>query len=525
MLLCAAPASATTFCVSDPACVTAGGTASADLGAALSAANANAGPDRVEVGVGTFDEATASGSGFLYINASNDPLELVGEGPGQTILKDSATMPGFFEPILAVRGPSTTVSGFTFEMSIDSERGLQFEQGASASNVEARIGVGTPANTTGFVLTGTGAETLSNASTDLAAGDASLGVNLIGAPGGTIQDVQISAESGIFVGVTDASAENVIRRARIIAADGNGVTASRGSSTLESSLVQVLSSGDIGLSVSNSNDITEAFDLEARNTTLIGPGSGISATGAGVFADNPDPGVQLPSLLLRDSILFGFTRPLECSQASATDDVPTLTTDYSNYPATGSSISPNCADTFTNTSNVDPAFVNPASDFHLMISPLVDAGTPGALGGGESTTDLDGNPRLVDGDGDGTARRDLGAYERAGVTPPDGGGASPLPRLFSADLVLRALKKKGRLAGALSSDNPGCLLGRLIEFFRVRKGPDPRVGTALAGSDGRFKLGRRPGPGRYYAEADALSLPGGDSCAGDRSGKAKLKRR
>jgi hypothetical protein len=518
MLVGPASAAATTFCVSDAACVAAGGTMSADLGAALSSANSNAGPDRVEVGVGSFDENTATGS---YAYLGTDPLELVGEGIGQTVLFDST--PAMFDPVLTVNGASTTVSGFTFEMSSASERGAQLNGGASGSNLEAKIVSGAPTNVTGFVLNG--AKSLTNASTDLASsGVGSAGINVIGLPGVTIEDVQLSAKSGIFLAPSDASAENVIRRARITATDGTGVSASFGSSTLESSLVQVLTPNDIGIVVGNSNMAAVPFDIEVRNTTIIGPGTGISAAGAGVSAADVLAGAQLPSLVLRDSIVFGFLSPLQCAQFNPSgDDVPTLTVEYSNFPATGSDIDAGCVDTFINPSNVDPAFVNPASDFHLQMgSPLIDAGTPGPLGGGESATDLDGNPRLADGNGDGIARRDLGAFERAAPSPP-GGAATPAPRSFSGDLTLRVLKKKSKLAGALSSDSPACLLGRLIEVFRVRKGPDPRVGTAVAGSDGRFKLGRRVGPGRYYGEVDPLSLPGGDSCAADRSAKAKLK--
>jgi hypothetical protein len=186
-----------------------------------------------------------------------------------------------------------------------------------------------------------------------------------------------------------------------------------------------------------------------------------------------------------------------------------------------------CLPTFTESNHLTahPMFVNPASDFRLqMTSPLIDAGTPGPLSGSESTTDLDGNPRLVDGNGDSTPRRDLGAYELQPPPPPGGATTSAaLPRSFFGDLSLRALKKKSRLAGALSSDNPACVLARLIEFFRVREGPDPRVGTALTRSDGSFRLGRRLAPGRYYGEVDPLSLPGADSCAADLSARARLR--
>jgi PKD repeat protein len=60
-----------------------------------------------------------------------------------------------------------------------------------------------------------------------------------------------------------------------------------------------------------------------------------------------------------------------------------------------------------------PGFVNAAGgDFHLTAtSSLIDAGTAGTGGADEPITDLDGNPRVLDGTGTCRARRDLGAYE------------------------------------------------------------------------------------------------------------------
>jgi len=59
--------------------------------------------------------------------------------------------------------------------------------------------------------------------------------------------------------------------------------------------------------------------------------------------------------------------------------------------------------------SVDPMFVNPAAqDFHLMSgSPCIDAGTNDGAPG----EDMDGNHRPIDGNGDGTATADMGAYE------------------------------------------------------------------------------------------------------------------
>jgi hypothetical protein len=69
--------------------------------------------------------------------------------------------------------------------------------------------------------------------------------------------------------------------------------------------------------------------------------------------------------------------------------------------------------------SLDPEFRNPASaDYHLLTgSPAIDAGiSDPAL----PPTDIDGNPRVQDGDGSGTAVIDIGAYEAPtiDVAPP-----------------------------------------------------------------------------------------------------------
>ncbi|RKY15328.1 MAG: hypothetical protein DRP82_01970, partial [Planctomycetota bacterium] len=60
----------------------------------------------------------------------------------------------------------------------------------------------------------------------------------------------------------------------------------------------------------------------------------------------------------------------------------------------------------------DPLFVNATGgDFHLQgSSPCIDAGDD-SLVPDSVTTDLDGNRRIVDGNNDGTATVDIGAYE------------------------------------------------------------------------------------------------------------------
>lgn len=80
----------------------------------------------------------------------------------------------------------------------------------------------------------------------------------------------------------------------------------------------------------------------------------------------------------------------------------------------------------------DPLFTDPdAGDFSLTAgSPAIDAGDP-AFVPEPGQTDLDGGPRRVDGDGDGTPFVDIGADERPCLADLDGDGATGIVDLLS----------------------------------------------------------------------------------------------
>src|SRR6266540_3864866 len=85
--LFAVPASAATYCVNQPDCVTAGGTDVGSDGAALASAQSNAGADRVEIGPGSYSNA----GGWAYTGAAGNPIDIVGAGSDQTTLTNTTT--------------------------------------------------------------------------------------------------------------------------------------------------------------------------------------------------------------------------------------------------------------------------------------------------------------------------------------------------------------------------------------------------------------------------------------------------
>jgi len=104
--------------------------------------------------------------------------------------------------------------------------------------------------------------------------------------------------------------------------------------------------------------------------------------------------------------------------------------------------------------NADPCFVQPRyqdanghwveGDYHLLEgSPCIDSGDPNYIAG-PNETDLDGNPRVVDGDNDGNSVVDMGAYEYRPPTPAElvaelleGVGGLELPRGIANSLLAK----------------------------------------------------------------------------------------
>jgi subtilisin-like proprotein convertase family protein len=71
---------------------------------------------------------------------------------------------------------------------------------------------------------------------------------------------------------------------------------------------------------------------------------------------------------------------------------------------------------------------------------------------------------------------------------------------------------KGKFKGVLSSSAAACRSNRSVTVWKVRSGPDRKVGTATTRSDGFYKLARSRHRGKYYATSPRLVVTGIAEC-------------
>jgi hypothetical protein len=155
-----------------------------------------------------------------------------------------------------------------------------------------------------------------------------------------------------------------------------------------------------GLYLSGSG-LTVVNNTIADNNATTFPGSSI-------YAD----GFVAPTELTNNIIVAkpGQTA-LNCG--SFNDQNPPIIRSNNIFSSSGIAYGGACHDMTGTNGNIsaDPQFTNPTQgDYHLQqVSPSIDAGDNQAPNLPDK--DLDGNPRILDGDGDGTATIDMGVYE------------------------------------------------------------------------------------------------------------------
>ena len=356
------------------------------------------GRDRIEIGPGTPRDATNAGVG------AGNPVDIVGAGQTATILVGSTTQQ---PPVLTVNEPSSTVSNLTLRLGSGNDRNGLSLNGASATRVTADGAPGAVTGSTGISVA-EGA-TLRASRSLLPNVTPNIAVSITANVGETttLEDVEAAG----YLGVNASPAGTVNVRRVYVHDTSQGVRAGEtGTVNVSSSLIRVYAAFSRALSVSTSLGISPV--LNARHVTAVGDGSADSHgadAAAGVAG-------RIATINVRDSTLQGFANALF---RNASDGTANLSVAYSNYPAASVS-STNTgaarARVTTGAGNLDtnPLFTNAAAgNFRLLpASPLIEAGDPAPLGPTDSATDLAGRARIADADANGTARSDMGAYER-----------------------------------------------------------------------------------------------------------------
>src|SRR4051812_3585549 len=436
LMVAPALASADVYCVDTlppPACDHTGYTGSAGLQQALTDAQTNTGADTVRIGSGTY--ATLADAGFAY--SSTDPVAIVGAGQGSTIIAVTppASVPGslkFFNGF-DVSGPGSSIASLSVTLPPPADANSTNQQyvgvlADSANNSVNSVTVQGPlvaTSATGVRMT-SGSLVSSTISLPLGLSPSNLG----------FRDLPTGSDD-VFVTQDDITADTAIQDENqgsgtvkvdrsILHASSIGVNAQASHVQVANSLIDLGSHVSArGISAGYGNPFAHTSTVSADGVTIYGSGSGqmgvqVFGTDANTLPTPGNPDVATATVANTIIRLTGSS-PTALRRDANHNGIVGLTTDYSDYDQTtvGDSGNPNGASgalTQQHQTSVDPGFVAPGTDFHLLsTSPLIDIGDPGNPPFGAQ--DIDGDPRVVLGKAGCTARRDIGADEFVPVSP------------------------------------------------------------------------------------------------------------
>lgn len=403
-------AAALDYCVADAACVAGGGVAMPSLAQALTAAATSPSDDRLLLGAGTFPVPSA---GFIYGAASG--LELVGAGRDRTILAQTVFGPPTYPWSLTLQRTGSALSVRDLGIRVGDGaggRGLRL-LGADAT----RVAVTAPAGAAG--ATGVSADAGTLRDLDVSLGVSSQAAQLGGGGEVDVSGGSFSVADGTAIQVEQLPGLPAVRLQALRARGRTALSVVLGRATVDDALLRGSGQGAVVL-VANSNQVSGELRAVLRQTTIVGDGSALQR---GVEVRAAKSG-QHASAKLLDSIVAAVVRPLARSVVAGdanivTDHVfhgPVAAGDNPSTPA-GGTLSESAVigadDGGAPAGAADPGFVDlAAGDLRLRPdSPLVDAGRTDPLDLDEPATDIAGAARIADGDGDGAATRDLGAWE------------------------------------------------------------------------------------------------------------------
>ena len=484
-------ASATDYCVAPTdGCV---GTKADSIEQAFDLADDFNDPDRVILGAAVYTPQALPG--FLY-NNENAPVEIIGQGRAKTILTGAAAI-----ELEVHGGAGTSIHDLTIRLPEDAAIATT---GLRTSNTARRIQVvEAPFQTKDFrrgvwLLDG---GTLEDSTVEIGTIQDTVGV-LVGnegdvtSGGNTVRDSIVSARTGIS-GRHGAS----IERSRITGFE-NGIRSVGDLTRVSDSLVRV--TGGSGQAIRAATPLSSDSEVNADGLTIVTPNDA-SITGVAATTANG----HNTHVTLTNSVIRGPGFPLTASGSGGGQ--ATVTAAFSDIPPTGSLALGSAKIEKSDITNVGDAGFSeePGHEFELLpTSPLIDVGAPDAPQG----TDLARHTRVTDGNADGVARRDIGAFEYQPPAPPASDAADTVAPLISAFRARRSgvsyrLSESARVTVRVQRR----LAGRRARFRNLG-----RLSRSSAQGANRLLLSRRirakaRRPGRYRAVIVAVDAAGNRS--------------
>lgn len=401
-LLAPATADATTYCVSHPTC---GGTNMATLQQALDAAAATPSvPDNVLIGPGTFPGP------FTYDpSGATERLTITGwnEGGNRTVLTLADPSP--------VNQTVLTLFGGTNDGDV------------SASHLDLVVSTGNY----GVRTTG---EVTDVRVTDPPGANTNMGILLYGDATAELVKVHLDGHDSVAFYAGSHLSEANAGTGDVYLAEAEAATAlmtfnplhvhqarllarariSQGCRpVLVEATVAVAVNGD-GFEAGAGCGLAEPVDVDVRHVTLVREGTSGGTAFRAVGANG-----SLARVLVRSSIARGFAS----YAATGAEDAMAGSggrVEVSHSAVDLAAVDPGAAvEDLGGNIAADPRFVDAAArDFHLQWpSPVIDRGNPAGLTPEETPRDVEDASRILDGDADGVARRDMGAHEYAGPAP------------------------------------------------------------------------------------------------------------
>ena len=394
-LAAALPASAVaaeTYCVDRPTCP-AGGQDRATVGAALGSAEADVDEDTILIGPGVFEE-----TGLTNVN----PVTIRGAGIASTVLRAPVGT------VLELRNPASEVSDLRIRLTEVSQTGLRLDD-----SFGQRIGVDSPpalVASRGVVVDGA---TLADSVVTLPnhpslTGPAAVSVE----DGGTVLTSTLTGDTALRM-----DEGGLVRRVRLLGQ--YGVVIGEGTQDLAQLIARP--HPDLGAAETftavwavSQNGIDPAR-AEIAHMTALGRGNAQDVALFAQASSGTEAGIEASNVLLRG---FGVNLRRQSAGADADVDTAYSSFDETKQAAVGSG-------SFNTTpghvpGEADPRFVAPfAGDYRLRYdSPLLDQGDPTPVTLAEALFgDFAGRPRGRDSDGNGSVRRDIGAFEYQRLPP------------------------------------------------------------------------------------------------------------